>query len=177
MLPALLRGLVRVAAQHASDSLARRLAGVPREEWESVVLELVRGAAAGVLGRDSAQEVHPQLAFTDLGFDSLAAVELRNTLTQLTGLRLPATLVFDHPSVAAVAQLLLSRVEGVQGPRTAVDEQLDRLEAMLASVTAEGERERLGVRLRALVTATVDDGDGALSTRESSRPQRTRCSI
>ncbi|MFI5003518.1 MAG: SDR family NAD(P)-dependent oxidoreductase, partial [Solirubrobacterales bacterium] len=114
MLPALLRSLVRVPARRGGGSLARRLAGVPREEWESMVLELVRGEVAAVLGYDSAQEVDPRVAFTDLGFDSLGAVELRNRLTQLTGLRLPATLVFDHPTSAAVATHLLSKVEGVE---------------------------------------------------------------
>ncbi len=114
MLPALLRSLVRVPARRGGGSLARRLAGMPREEWEPAVLELVRGEVAAVLGYASAQEVDPQLAFADLGFDSLGAVELRNRLVQLSGVKLPATLVFDHPTTVAVATHLFSKVEGVE---------------------------------------------------------------
>jgi acyl transferase domain-containing protein/acyl carrier protein len=104
MLPALLRSLVRTAARRAGEqSLARRLAGVPAEEWKTTVLDLVRGEVAAVLGYDTAEEIDPQTVFTDLGFDSLAAVELRNRLSHLTGLRLPATLVFTYASIKAVA--------------------------------------------------------------------------
>ena len=122
VLPALLSGLVRMPARRArgdGGSLARRLAGIPESEWDAVVLELVRGEAAAVLGRDSAAEVDPELAFKDLGFDSLGAVELRNRLMQVTGLRLPATLVFDHPNCSAVAKLLRSRVDVRGGAQAA----------------------------------------------------------
>ena len=114
VLPSLLDGLVRVPArrERGGGSLARRLAGVPKGEWDAVILEVVRGQAATVLGHDSAVAIDPERAFKELGFDSLGAVELRNRLTQVTGVRLPATLVFDHPSCAAVAGHLRSRVEG-----------------------------------------------------------------
>ena len=114
VLPRLLSGLVRVPArEHRGGSLARRLAGVPTSEWDALILELVRGQTAAVLGHDSPAAADPERAFKELGFDSLSAVELRNRLTQVTGVRLPATLVFDHPNCAAVARLLRSRVEGV----------------------------------------------------------------
>jgi acyl transferase domain-containing protein/short-subunit dehydrogenase/acyl carrier protein len=116
VLPALLRGLVRVSAGRShggGSSLARRLAGVPQAEWDVVLLELVCGHVAAVLGHDSAKEVDPERTFKELGFDSLVAVELRNQLAQATGLRLPATLVFDYPTPAEVARLLCSRVDGV----------------------------------------------------------------
>ncbi len=116
VLPALLRGLVRAPAARRQDSggsLARRLAGIAQAEWGDVTLELVRGHVAAVLGEGSSQDVDSERTFLELGFDSLVAVELRNQLSQATGLRLPATLVFDHPTPAAVARLLCSRVEGV----------------------------------------------------------------
>jgi polyketide synthase 12 len=115
VLPPLLSGLVRMPARReGGGSLARRLAGVPSSEWDAMILEVVRGQAAAVLGHDSPAAVDPERAFKDLGFDSLGAVELRGRLAQVTGVRLPATLVFDHPSCAAVARLLRSRVEGLE---------------------------------------------------------------
>src|SRR5204863_4369943 len=96
MLPPILRGLVRTPAPRAGTlgSLARRLAGTPDAQRDQVVLELVLDEVAAVLGDAPGDS---QRGFTELGFDSLAAVELRNRLSQASGLRLPATLVFDYP--------------------------------------------------------------------------------
>ncbi len=113
LLPALLRGLAPAPRRADADgSLAQRLAAVPAADRERVVLELVQAQVAAVLGHASAAAVGPDRAFKDLGFDSLSAVELRNRLTQTTGVRLPATLVFDHPSPVAVARFLLAEVGG-----------------------------------------------------------------
>ncbi|MGH3378591.1 MAG: acyl carrier protein, partial [Actinoallomurus sp.] len=104
------RGLVRAPARRAEAagvSLADRLAAVDQADWETVTLDLVRAQVASVLGHDTSGSIDPERAFKDLGFDSLAAVELRNRLTQATGLRLPTTLVFDHPTSAAVARFLV----------------------------------------------------------------------
>jgi acyl transferase domain-containing protein/acyl carrier protein len=116
-LPAVLRGLVRVPAkrQREGASLAERLAAVAEGEREKVVLDLVRGHVAAVLGHSSSAAVEPERAFRDLGFDSLAAVELRNRLVAATGLSLPPTLVFDYPSTVAVAEYLLSVVDPAAG--------------------------------------------------------------
>ncbi|MEU3664531.1 type I polyketide synthase, partial [Streptomyces sp. NPDC032940] len=116
LLPALFRGLVRLPVRRAGGggSLARQLAGVARGEWERVALDLVRGQVAAVLGHGSGSVIDPDRAFKDLGFDSLGAVELRNRLSQVSGVRLPSTLVFDHPTSSAVARLLVSEVGGVE---------------------------------------------------------------
>jgi acyl transferase domain-containing protein/short-subunit dehydrogenase/acyl carrier protein len=111
--PALLRGLVRVkrGKTAADGSWARQLAGVADEEQADVLLELVRTEVASVLGHASVEAIEAQRPFTELGFDSLAAVELRNRLDTLTGLRLPATVVFDHPSAAELSEHLLGEFE------------------------------------------------------------------
>ncbi|HWM09955.1 MAG TPA: type I polyketide synthase [Solirubrobacteraceae bacterium] len=118
-LPTILRDLVRVPARRAAvgsggESLARRLAGAPDRDRDAIVSELVREHVALVAGHAGAAAVDAEATFKQLGFDSLAAVELRNRLSQAAGVRLPATLVFDHPTPAAVARHLRSRVEGVR---------------------------------------------------------------
>ncbi|MBU7600896.1 SDR family NAD(P)-dependent oxidoreductase, partial [Streptomyces sp. P38-E01] len=119
--PALLRGLVparRVSAALASASAdgssspGARLAGLSGAERHRAVLHLVRSQVAAVLGHGSAEAIGAERAFQELGFDSLAATELRNHLNSQTGLRLPATLVFDHPNALAVTEHITSRLAG-----------------------------------------------------------------
>jgi acyl transferase domain-containing protein/acyl carrier protein len=156
VLPTVLRGLVRVPTRQASDTegaLERKLAQAPESEWDGIVAELVRGHAAGVLGHASAGAVDPSQAFKDLGFDSLAAVELKNRLNQATGMKLPSTLIFDYPTPIAVAKYIRSKLTDAVAPRPAVDEQLDRLEATLASLTTDDdEQARIKARLRLLLS-------------------------
>ncbi|WP_449340879.1 SDR family NAD(P)-dependent oxidoreductase, partial [Streptomyces canarius] len=95
-----------------ADGLRDRLAGLLEAEREPFLTELVQSHVATILGYRSAQDVGRTLAFRELGFDSLAAVELRNRLSAATGLRLPATLVFDHPTPAGLARHLLGELTG-----------------------------------------------------------------
>ncbi|MET7855605.1 KR domain-containing protein, partial [Streptomyces avermitilis] len=96
--------------QTESTSLRQLLAGRSRSEQEEELLSLVRTRSAAVLGRDDSEAIPPGRLFRDLGFDSLAAVELRNHLAAATELSLPTTLVFDYPSPAKLAQFLLSEI-------------------------------------------------------------------
>ena len=137
MLPAFMGGVVEVRERRGrvtASPLARRLSSAPREEWDGLVLEEVRSHVAAALGHESAAAVDPDAAFTDLGFDSLAAVELRNRLEQATGVRLPATLVFDRPTPSAVAEWLRSKVEGVERGAPAVARRAVRDEEPIAIV-------------------------------------------
>ncbi|GAA0615091.1 hypothetical protein GCM10010174_36010 [Kutzneria viridogrisea] len=105
------RGTASVAAS-VSSGLAQRLAGLSEPERRDTVIALVRAHVATVLGHHSPEAVELDKPFQDLGFDSLAAVHLRNGLTTATGLRLPATLVFDYPTTTALADYLLAEVSG-----------------------------------------------------------------
>ncbi|MCL6302900.1 type I polyketide synthase, partial [Streptomyces kronopolitis] len=89
---------------------AHTLAALAPQERHAHVLDLVRTEIATVLGHSSAGRVDAERAFGDLGLDSLTSLELRNALGRRTGLRLPATLVFDHPTPSAVADYLLSEL-------------------------------------------------------------------
>ncbi|MFB9834099.1 acyltransferase domain-containing protein, partial [Actinoallomurus acaciae] len=119
-LPARWRSLVRVPARlrdTGESSLARRLAAASRSEQTRLVLALVRTEAAAVLGQPSPELIDIERGFLEQGFDSLTAVELRNRLTAATGLPLPSTIIFDHPSPAKLASWV--RGELIGGPRPA----------------------------------------------------------
>ncbi|MFD0364073.1 SDR family NAD(P)-dependent oxidoreductase [Nocardia sp. GCM10030253] len=113
--PSVLRGFIRrtlPATSASAGSLGARLDQVPEPRRAGVVLDLVREHAAAVLGHGSADDIRSDQGFDELGFDSLGGVEFRNRLAKATGLSLPSTLVFDYPTAAAVAKLVLSRIEG-----------------------------------------------------------------
>ncbi|MET7889578.1 beta-ketoacyl reductase, partial [Streptomyces avermitilis] len=97
-----------------STSLRQLLTGRSRSEQEEELLSLVRTHSAAVLGRNDSEAIPPGRLFRDLGFDSLAAVELRNHLAAKTELALPTTLVFDYPSPTKLAQFLLSEIAELQ---------------------------------------------------------------
>ena len=125
------------------------------------MLELVKAEVAAVLGHDSGAAIEPDRAFQELGFDSLAAVELRNRLGTLTGLRLPPPLVFDYPNAAALADYLFGEVKG-EGAE-AIGPALSGLEQALAAVPSEDPRRaKLAVRLRSLAAGLESDGSGSV---------------
>ncbi|MET8682480.1 type I polyketide synthase, partial [Streptomyces sp. NPDC004647] len=117
-LPALFRTLIRVPARRRATGVAEggswadRLRALPEPEQEQSLIGLVRSQVATVLGHTRADAIPSERAFSDLGFDSLTAVELRNRLNEATGLRLPPSLLFDHPTVAALAAHLRTELLG-----------------------------------------------------------------
>ncbi|ROP28378.1 acyl transferase domain-containing protein [Couchioplanes caeruleus] len=109
----------RLETRTATGQLRERLMPLATGDRDAVVLDLVRAEAAAVLAHGSLEAIGPKAEFRDLGFDSLTAVELRNRLSAVTGLRLPATLIFDYPTPTALAGYLLHEVLGDE-PETAV---------------------------------------------------------
>ena len=95
-------------------SLADRLTKIPEDAGEKAVLELVRVHVAAVLGYSSPEAIEPTRAFKDLGFDSLTGVELRNRLAAETGLRLPASMIFDHPTPLALTEFVIDQTIGAR---------------------------------------------------------------
>nr|AKA59091.1 type-I PKS [Streptomyces sp. WAC2288] len=94
----------------AAADLGRALSALNPADRADHLLELVCAQAAAVLGHDTVEEIEPEQAFNNLGFDSLTAIELRNRLNAITGTRLPATLVFDYPTPVALAEHLLTEI-------------------------------------------------------------------
>jgi acyl transferase domain-containing protein/NADP-dependent 3-hydroxy acid dehydrogenase YdfG/acyl carrier protein len=157
--PAMLRGLASGAARGGTarrraevvDDSWSRITALPAAERGRALLDLVCGTAAVVLGHEKRDAVDPRKGFIELGFDSLTAIELRNRLDTVTGKRLPATLIFDHPSAAALAEFL---GEGLADASSPVDSQLSGLEAALReAVLDEAGRTKVVARLTALITA------------------------
>uniref|UniRef100_UPI000B2E3ECB type I polyketide synthase n=1 Tax=Streptomyces sp. TP-A0356 TaxID=1359208 RepID=UPI000B2E3ECB len=187
VLPPLLRGLAGAPARrragsaaHGADgkdgsTLVERLAPLSAPDRGQLLLDLIAEQAAAVLGHASADAIEPDQSFKELGFDSLTAVELRNRLNSVTGLRLPATLVFDYPTPATQVAHLLTALDlpDAPGGARALLGEFDRLEAALtgADVDDVDDRARVTDRLRELLVrwqgepvpaparATADDGE------------------
>jgi acyl transferase domain-containing protein/acyl carrier protein len=141
--------------------LTQRLAGLSAAGQEEVLTDLVRAHAAAVLGHASSQEVEQDRAFSHLGFDSVTAIELRNRLSAASGLQLPSTLIFDHPTPVALARYLRTQAAGYQAHYALVIEELGKLESVLALATWDDEEKlristRLGVMARGFRAAEAD---------------------
>ncbi|MDT3440002.1 SDR family NAD(P)-dependent oxidoreductase [Pseudofrankia sp. BMG5.37] len=151
-------------AAGARPELPARLAGLDGDGRGRAVLDAVREQVAAVLGYPDPAEVGADRQFTDLGIDSLSAVELRNALAAVSGLRLPATVVFDHPTPAALAEHVRAGLgpEPGQARPVSVLDGLDALERSLrAPDLAPSDQGRVLARLRAMVSTLASRSDAA----------------
>ncbi|CDR01151.1 Beta-ketoacyl synthase [Streptomyces iranensis] len=135
-LPAVFRGLVRGVRRRVSEDVTPapgEYAGLAPEERRRRLLDLVGDHTAAILGHPSVAGLDTRRPLSDLGFDSLLAVQLRNRLSAATGVRLPATLVFDHPTVRALAAFLDAELAGAAAaPTSGVRSQSDEPIAIVA---------------------------------------------
>jgi len=169
------RGLVRPAARPAGpaglsgpEALKERLAGLSADERGEALLDLVRVQVAAVLAHDRPEAIDTERGFLDLGFDSLTALELRNRLGTLLGKRISATLIFDYPSVAAVAGYLRAELGGDEAADP-LESELTKLETALAQAKPdESEHARIGARLRAMTAKWAESLESAESQELSS---------
>ncbi|MEU5274697.1 SDR family NAD(P)-dependent oxidoreductase, partial [Streptomyces hygroscopicus] len=163
--PALLRGIIRTTARRgpartstadsgadSAAALRRRVGALNPAARQQALLELVTEHAAMALGHESPRMIAPDRGFLELGFDSLTAVGLRNQLGTATGLRLPATLLFDYTTCRALAGYLAAEL-AEEGPDASVVlpvlTELEKLESSFAEVVAdESARARLTSRLQ-----------------------------
>lgn len=114
----------------ASSGFAARLAGRSADEQLAAAIEVVCEHAAAVLGRDGTAGLDAGQAFADSGFNSLSAVELRNRLTAVTAVTLPATAIFDHPTPTELAQYLITQIDGHGSSAAAAANPAERIDAL-----------------------------------------------
>ncbi|RNG34788.1 SDR family NAD(P)-dependent oxidoreductase, partial [Streptomyces botrytidirepellens] len=149
-----------------TEPLARTLLRLTEDEQRGHLLELIREQVGRTLGHREDQRLDPHRTFQSLGFESLTAVELRNRLHGVTGVTLPVTLVFDHPTPAALAEFLRGALHSgfSSGPEAALTE-IDRLDALVGALSLDEEGRaavvaRLRELTRALAAPAPADGGG-----------------
>ncbi|WP_405493902.1 SDR family NAD(P)-dependent oxidoreductase [Nocardia sp. NBC_00511] len=152
----------------SSQTLRERLSALPTYEREMAVRQLLRTEIAEVLGHREPDSVPEDRGFLELGLDSLTALELRNRINATTGLSLSVTVIFDFPTLFALAAHLLERIADRETPSPpTIVTQLDRLETTLRSVDDDQLRTAIAVRLRGMLSAlSRSDPEGSDDDRE-----------
>jgi acyl carrier protein len=136
-------------ALESPRTLIEGLRGLPALERESAILEHVLNEITRVLDLPSPQEISREKPLNELGLDSLAAIELRNRLSTLSGLPLPATLLYDCPTPLALAQKLNSELfplEQGRPPLASLAEEVTKLDAAVSSLDPEDPRRMITIQ-------------------------------
>ena len=139
--PALLRDLVRIrrrVAEEAPSTTRVNYADLPPEGRETALLALVCGHVTAVLGHLSVDDVNPTQDFLAAGFDSLTAIELRNAVGAATGLALPMTVAFDHPTPALLARYLSEALAAEPPPARRTEPDDDTLSGLFRTAIGAG---------------------------------------
>ncbi|WP_280272224.1 type I polyketide synthase [Nocardia wallacei] len=154
--PAIARLVARSRRRASNEESAQQsklsalLHGHNETEQERLILEFVRGQVAVVLGHDTPASIPPEEPFKSLGFDSLSAVEFRNRLQTATGLKIPATMVFDHPTPKALAYHLRTQITP-QHTTTDTDNHITELMELLSRVEERFAAVQLGESIKGTV--------------------------
>ncbi|WP_232383002.1 type I polyketide synthase [Actinomadura violacea] len=172
-LPPLLSGLVRRTARRSvgrstgdgGGALSAQLAAMADVERGAALLDLVHAQVAMVLGMSGTETIDPGRTFKELGFDSLTSLELRNRLNSVTGLRLPATVIFDHPTSDALGAYLGRELGGAPNGEASVEQAFSGLDTVESSVQKivedEAARARFATRLRGILALLGPSAEGA----------------
>jgi acyl carrier protein len=173
--PPILHTLIGVEALEARPAetkamLMDRLAALSGADQQEAVMDVVRSHIGTVLGLTSPSSIDTRESLADLGFDSLTAIELRNGLNAATGLALPATLIFDHPTPQALAGYLLTELAGQSKP----DDEDTAIRKMISTIPMSRFRETglLGILMR-LATENEDGHPGGGPAERISPTDRT----
>ena len=147
----------------AKTDVTERLRGLARIEQERLLAGLVQTEAAAVLGHASVEAIEAGQAFRDLGFDSLTAIELRNRLTAAAGVRLPATLVFDYPTPAILADYLRREITQDEIDLSALAlAEIRKLEELVQGISLDDNaRADLAIRVKGIVSVLENGSDAA----------------
>ncbi|MDC2952687.1 type I polyketide synthase [Streptomyces heilongjiangensis] len=170
------RALAELRQDDQDGDLMSALASLPEPDRRRALLDLVQELVTGVLGHGSRAAIGPDSSFHDIGFDSLTVVELRNLLAVRVGLKLSATLVYDHPTLAALAdhlheQLAVDDEPGTDTADTLLAE-LDALATRLAAAELDAdERTRIGRRLKELQSAHEPKAESSRDLASASRAE------
>ncbi|WP_443072824.1 type I polyketide synthase [Streptomyces sp. WMMC897] len=161
-------GGIEENAAPPAPTLRQRVAGLAGAEAHAVLLDAVRAHAADVLGHATTDDVEPDRPFLEAGFDSLTSAEFRNRLSTLTGVTLPGTAVFDHPTPTLLAEFVGERIRSATPAAPAAAAPSDSLSTLFLRACEEGqlaEIHELTERLAAFrpafhATGHLGDGDG-----------------
>ncbi|HEY2087509.1 MAG TPA: SDR family NAD(P)-dependent oxidoreductase, partial [Mycobacterium sp.] len=153
-----------LAAAKSKSALLQRLDGLPEDEQQEILLDLVRSHIATVLGNTTAEAIDPDKAFQELGFDSLTAVEMRNRLKAATGLPLSPTLIFDYPNSAALAGYFHQELVGASAeaaPKAAPGE--EEIQRVVASIPVKRLRQAGVLELLLSLANEAEDADADMN--------------
>jgi acyl carrier protein len=172
-LPAVLQGLMPRSRRsrrpnQSATTLAQRLRALTTTEQRQLTIDMVRAEVTAALGHASPEAVDTHTALTELGSDSLTAVELRNRLSTATGLTLSATSIFDYPTVAQLAEHLIEQLVGDQTAPGAsrIEAELDRLDTLISQAVEHSAVQKILPRIEALLDKCRRSVDGVYESPE-----------
>ena len=146
-------------SQASEPEILRQLENAPAHMRHHLLITTMRASVGKILGLEASLTVDPERPLNELGLDSLMAIELRNALGLALGQRLPATLLFDHPTMAGLANHLLHDVLHLPDEQADVPEVVNQQEPVELDMSelSEDEIEALLAAEIAATTSYLDE--------------------